>query len=294
MSNQFEDTDDLDNLLCEENDQFTDIFHQFKLELAMRHDNFYVGTEMGGNPSQFYYFLSHAIKVKESLESVINVSQEDNNVVFELPTKVKFNLKDIRLAFNKFWETCPDKNEFTQEHLTDTSFISNLNHPYSADVHLLLYGLNIANDLVKWLDREAEIGDQIKAFFTKEFDDIKYKFLDEMQLPGDYFVKLKELKKTKNYTHDPMMEVLHKHPVWGKRWDEVEKRQKLIIDNLLSQEDLDKLSKISALPSYITLFIMRSVITIDRLVKHSLDERTEFLTAINKEIKSITKSLENE
>jgi hypothetical protein len=266
-----------------------DFVQQFKLELAMRPNHDYVGSKMGGDPSQFFYFLTHDVAVEKSPDSSIRVYQRDNKVVFVLPTNKNFKLKDIRLAFNKFWETCPDKNEYTEEQLTNTSFVNELRltNP-DAEIHLLFHGLNIAYDLVKWLDQEAVLMKQIKDYFKKEFDYIRAGFLTEMQLPVDYFVKLEELRKSgKHLKPDPMSKVLANHPIWGKKWEDVEKREKLMLDATLSQDDLDKLNKIGSLPSYLNIFIARTVITLDRMIKHNIDERVEFLGRINEEVNSL-------
>jgi hypothetical protein len=275
-----------------------DIIRDLKIELALRKDNDLTGTGMGGNPSQLYYLMTHDVKVRYPLNiNQVNIYQKDNVVVFDLLKGT--SLKDIRKVFNNFWETCPDKNEFTQKNLADVSFVSHLDLQ-SADVHLLLYGLNIANDLVKWLDREAVLITQISSFFTKEYEATEYEFLAEMQLPGDYFKKFDErinklINEGKGCAHlkDPMRKVLHNHPVWGKRWDAISKRETSMMESLFSQEDLDKVNKIGSLPPHIALFVMRSIVTIDRLVKHNIDEKQTFLTEINKVVNSITKKYQS-
>lgn len=267
---------------------FDDLLFKLKAELAMHHNNDYLGTEMGGSSSQLYYFMTHDVKKKRSPDLDVHVSQENNTLVLSLPPKVK--LLAIRKAFNKFWETCPDKNEITQEQLSNLSFLRDLNSD-SIEIHLLILGLEIARDLVSWLDREAEFSNQVSQFFFKEYKDTEKGFLSDMNLPADYFEKVnakreQNRKKSPVYQEDkdPMREVLEKHPVWGKRWSAITDRQNLITDNLFSQEDLDKLNKIGSLPTHITLFVIRNVVTIDRMIKHNLDLKIKFFDEINKKL----------
>lgn len=268
-----------------------EILFKLKVELAMRRDNNYMGTKMGGNPSQFYYFMTHDAIKKRSPN--VNVSQEGNTVVFSLPPKAK--LIDIRKAFDKFWETCPDKNEITQEQLSNPSFLKDLNST-SIEIKLLIMGLEVASDLIVWLDRESDFREQVNQFFSKEDRATEEGFLAEMKLPLDYFKQVdakreQNRREGKSYRDDkdPMRGVLEKHPVWGKRWNDIAERQKIIIDKLFSNEDLDKLNKIGSLPLHIVLFVVRSVINLDRAVKHNLDEKIKFFEEINTKIKELFK-----
>jgi hypothetical protein len=126
---------------------------KLKVELATRRDNEHVGTGMGGNPSQLYYFMTHDVMTKHSPTKEVIVTQEGNTVVFALPQNAK--LREVRQGFDRFWETCPDKNDFTQEQLSNPAFLKDLGSN-STEVHLLIMGLETARDLVTWLDREAE------------------------------------------------------------------------------------------------------------------------------------------
>ena len=264
---------------------------KLKIELATRQDNEHVGTGMGGNPAQLYYFMTHEVRTEHSPNKMTFVTQEGNTAIFHLAQDAK--MKEIREAFDKFWQTCPDKNNITQEQLMNPSFVRDLNSD-STEVHLLLLGLETANDLVTWLDRESEFDKQVSQFFIKEYEATEEGFLTEMKLPLDHFKKIEAKKEQlrkegKPYHHikNPMRRVLNKHPVWGKRWEGISKRQGLITENLFSQEDLDKLNKIGSLPAHIAMFVTRSVIHIDRLVKHNLDEKVTFLQDINKEVEEL-------
>jgi hypothetical protein len=267
--------------------------HEFlfklKTELAVRHDNEHVGTGMGGNPSQLYYFMTHDVMTKHSPDENVHVSQEGNTAVFALPAKAK--QVEIRKAFNKFWETCSDKNSITQEQLQNPSFLRDQNTS-AIEVHLLIQGLETAYELISWLDREAEFDSQVSSFFAKEREATEEGFLKDMKLPLDYFKKIEAAreqarKENRSYhVKDPMRRVLSKHPVWGKRSDAISKRRSQITDLLLSQEDTDKLNTIGALPSHLVMFVIRSVVHIERLVKHNLDEKISFLNDINKEVEN--------
>lgn len=261
-----------------------DILFKLKVELAMRRNSDYIGTKMGGNPSQLYYLMTHDARKKRSPDLDVHVSQEGNTVFFALPPKVNFI--EIRKAFDKFWETCPDKNEITQDQLSNPSFLRDLNSP-SIEVHLLIMGLETARDLVPWLDREAEFGKQVDQFFSTEYKAVEDGFLTEMKLPLDYFVKVNANKNQD--VNDPVREVLEKHPVWGKRLSDITDRKKVITDKLLSQEDIGKLDKIGSLPTYIALFVARSVITLERMVIHNIDEKAKFFEEINSKINELFK-----
>lgn len=80
------------------------------------------------------------------------------------------------------------------------------------------------------------------------------------------------------------MNELYDHSVWGPKYKDIQSRHTKMEDQLLSQDDIERLQFIASFPSYITLFAARVCIGIERVVSLNLDERCDFMSKINSEI----------
>ena len=271
---------------------------RLQIDLSVRKDNFHPGSGLGGNASGFFYLLSKKVRLAEPTSGEIKFTERNNKVYVSFPDTV--DLKDLRLAFDEFFKNLPDKVDYTESQISDVNFLSNLDCKCD-NIYLLIKSLRLTNQLVDSLDYQRDFMNKIDLFFQKELDEVSVLFLKEMDLPPDHFSsrenevknglldlseedfnKLSEEELSElAYCGDDESELratLNNHPIWGKRKQEILARKDAMISNLLSQSDIDKLVILDSLPLAISFFAIRSRLTIERIVCHSLDEVKEFKT----------------
>jgi hypothetical protein len=236
---------------------------------------------MGGNPSELFFLLSHKVKVGASSDGQVHIDRIGaDSIRFSAAEDTK--MKDIRQALTRFIDSHPDKKAVTSAQLSNPSWLRDQKNP-TLEMHLLSRALEEAYALVESLDVKAKLKDQISEAFSHEYEEIEKFFLQDMRLPLSYFKDL-EKKDREDRFNDPMRGMLEKHPVWGVRYKASGKRQSDMENQLLSQEDFDKMNFIGSNPSYIALFAMRTIIQIERMVNMNLDEKVDWLSDINKKM----------
>ena len=250
------------------------VLEKLLLELSIRSDNEHVGSGMGGNASEWWFLVNHEIKIKFSptVTSTFSGSSKPNEIVFSVAKKP--DMKDIRRALTFFFKSHPDKLDTTEEQLVNLSFLKD--QPIrSVNAKIYLHAVKTGLELVKWLDIKIALDGEISKVTSQEREVFQASFLKEMELPETYFEDCDE--------DDPFEAMYRKHPVWGVKDAASSKRYKLMFDQLLSQEDLDKMTFIGSCPSFITMPTFRRLVQIERLVRLNLDERKEcdFLSRIN-------------
>ena len=254
-----------------------EFLNKLLLELSVRADNEHVGTGMGGNHAQWWFLVNHSVKM--GVTAGIDVSfyrVGSDEILIYVPEDPK--MKQARLALNDFYDAHPDKFDLTLEQLTNQSFIKDAKIR-TRDAKIYLKAIETGQELVTWLDPKIELNDHINKVFAKEYEFFEKNFLQEMKLPLNYFEDHEE-------RNDPVREMFEEHPVWGAKNKVTEARQKLMADQLLSREDLDKLIFIGSCPQHITLFALRVCLGIERIVRLNIDELPEcnFLNKINKAV----------
>lgn len=277
--------------------QPNEVLESLLLELAVRSDNDHVGSGRGGNVSELFFLMSHTLIPRWS-KSDFQIRETDRGIEFCTNGKAPMSL--VRESVTNFINQHPDKNSYTQEQITNPSFLRDL-RPTSPDVLMLIKALEIGDEVVGWLDQKMALIKEIAKSFSKEEDAIEKQFLAEMNLPSNLFDKVekpvrdeeilsKEAYESGEYddweysTVGEARDCLNRHPNWGTRLKEIRKRRQEIEKLLISQEDLDKLNVMSSTPSYITLLAFRTKIGIDRLVALNIDERVEALNRVNKKV----------
>jgi hypothetical protein len=260
---------------------------RLKLELGVRHDNEHVGSGLGGNSSELFFLLTHRVKFEASADDLVHFVNGKNNSEIVLQAPDKAAIKQIRKAFTEFYNSHPDKKEVTQQQLMNPSYLRDLNST-SVDVRILIHALEETLILQSWLDAKAAFRTQIRDFFAGETKELRIKFLKELNLPADYY---STLSKEKHYQEDPLSDMFRDHPVWGVRNAAVNKRLSEVEERLISNEDNERLKLVGACPDYIALFVMRTVISIERMVSLNLDEleSCSFLGKINKDLDRASK-----
>jgi len=256
-----------------------EILEQLKIELALRDDNQHVGSGLGGNAAQFFFLLSHKVVAHLVDEPGASFQRSHGQIDFYVSSQA--SMKQIRETFKVFFDSHPDKNDYTQAQVSNTSFLRD-QMVNTIDVNLLIQALEVGHEVVSWLDPKCTLVSQVHALFGKETAAFEKAFLKEMSLPVNYFDK----DSIDREYDDPVMEMFKAHPIWGAKYKASSARADQIIKDLVSQEDLDKLRFIGTCPSYISLFAFRNTLQIDRLVTLNLDERLNCFDSISKKTNS--------
>jgi hypothetical protein len=246
------------------------------MQLSVRSNNHLVGSGLGGNASEWWFLVNHKITIKLSTTEfgAFSISKTNpNEIIFWVP--VKPDLKQIRGALASFFVNHPNKLDTTEEQLINLSFLRD--QPIrDINAKIYLHAVKVGLELIHWLDIKMELDNEMSKVSSKEKNVFRASFLKEMDLPATYFEDCEE--------NDPFEVMYYKHPIWGVRDAAVRKRYGLMFDQLLSQDDLDKMTFIGSCPSFITMPIFRRIICIERVVRLSLDKKCDFLARINKDI----------
>lgn len=255
------------------------VLNKLKMELSCRESNEHVGSGLGGNPTEYFFLLTHNVKPVGADEGEPSFSRVGSDEIL-FSTSAKPPMMMVRKAFTKFLdEEYPTRQRVTQAQLLSPSFMRDLGSN-KLEIKLFIRALEHTYELVKWLDLKQEMGCKLSILCEQERDALANLFLKEMNLPTTYF------EDHKNDKHDPMDRMLRKHPIWGARREAASKRYGEMTQKLVSPEDNENLAIVGAYPSHITLFIFRACIGIERIVSLNLDEldSCKFLSEINKEI----------
>lgn len=258
-----------------------DTLRKLMLELGTRQDNFHVGSGLGGNASQWWFLVNHEVKAvptDDTAPSFSRVGAEE--ILFLVPEKAV--MSQIRTALTEFYEKHPHRLEVTDQQIIDPAFLRDQQIRH-IDAKVYTLAVDSALELQKWLDIKIQLNVEISEVVHKEKDVFRAEFLKEMKLPATYF------EDHSDDEDDPIEGMYEKHPVWGVKDAASSARYKTMFDQLLSQDDRDRITFIGSCPSYVTLAAFRRIIGIERLVSLNLDEikETEFLKAINKSVNEI-------
>ena len=268
------------------------VLNDLKLDMSVRRNNDQSGSGLGGNSAELFFLMTHRVKFLASSDDKVHFTRGADLNEIHLASPLKFSLRQARLDFTDLYNSHPDKKDITEEQLMNLSFLKDLNSPH-IEVKLLIHAIEEISILQKWLDSKIEYRKQMREFFQKEIDDLRIQFLKDMKLPTDYFAQLKAQRASWSkdekdvYAGDPMGSMFSNHPVWGAKKDTVNKRISEVEDRLLSAEDNFKLKFLGSFPAHIALFVMRTIIQIERMVALNLDENencASWLAKINKRV----------
>ena len=254
------------------------LLERLKIELAVRQDNNLVASGIGGNVSELFFLLSKKVLPQYS-DSEFEIHETSNGIMFL--TNGSADIKVVRKKLTEFINSHPDKNDYTIEQITNTSFLRD-QMVDTLDIKLLIKAIEKAKVVVSWLDPKMEIQKAIRESFAKENAELDKTYLTEMDLPLDFLGKDDEEGIDDRAF---VREAVQNHPILGAKYKAQQARLLNMERNLISQEDLDRLNIIGSCPSYIALLVMRTMIGLERLVNLSLDEYLDFLSSINKKIK---------
>ena len=250
--------------------QQIDNFLRLKSELALRDNNEHVGSGAGGNASQLFFLMSNRVDIKTGAKFHFDIDNKDRISVFS--PKEKVSSAEMRKVFDEFYQAIPNKVEVTQEQLSSLSFLSDITNPTS-DIKLLIKAISLATNVRNWLDSKQSLNSKINVSFNEETRSVHNQLLLELGLPLNYFDKQEGNLSAAKLDYDPLSKMLIEHPVYAPKLRAIKARHKVMSDALLSQDELDGLITVGTMPVYITLFVMRSIITVEQIIRFDLDER---------------------
>lgn len=249
------------------------VLEKLLLELSVRSNNEHVGAGLGGNASEWWFLVNHEVKLELSSTGLSEFRSNLDQVIFSVAKKP--DMGQIRGALTAFFKSHPDRLDTTEEQLVNLSFLRD--QPIrSLNAKIYLHAVKSGLELVKWLDIKIALDGEISKVISQEREVLQSAFLKEMDLPSTYFEDIDD-------DNDPIEAMYTKHPVWGVKDAALSKRYRTMFDQLLSQDDLDKITFIGSCPSFITMPAFRRLVQIERMVRLNLDERPEcdFLSRIN-------------
>lgn len=257
------------------------LFDKLKLSLALNDSN-NQAFELGGNCSELFFLLTHNVTVFPA-DKTSFFRAGSSGIQFNIEGSA--SIKELRKELTEFIATHPDKLSLSKEEVKDLSFLKNMEIA-TFDMKILVKAVEEVQILVKSLDTKLTLQQSIGKVFNEEIDVIKLAFLKEMNLPKNLFDLKSSNRNTKEYFS--AIRMMKAHPVWGPKYKEIKDRLDKIEELLLGKEELGKLESLTSLPPYITLFVIRNYIGLERMVNLSLDERCklldESLVKFNKEL----------
>src|SRR5574338_325649 len=249
-------------------------FNRFRLELGLRSNNEHAGSGLGGNPTEFWFVVNHNFKVYVD-NTIMFETTGPNEITAYIPGHKGVKVADIRRAFSSFVASHPDRVDISNENLTNLSFLRDLkvNHPNAA---AFIKGVEKAHELAHWADVKIAFQKEIHSFFGKEILFLETQFLKELGLSETYLQDLRDKNEKarkdgaidysdQNRGDDPSSAMFKSHPIWGAKRKAILEREKVYVDNLLSQEDKDRMEFLGSLPPFVMLQVVRSIVQIDRI-----------------------------
>jgi hypothetical protein len=147
-------------------DQFLN--DHLKMELATRHNNFSVGSGLGGHPGLLFFMMTHPTTITTSNNEEVNISMNEN-LIIEIPSSFLENKKDeelsadlkkVRHALLTFCQNHPDFiSDLSQDKLANSNFLSSF-PVLTSDIQVLLEAYQLAQSLGERLKNNVDYQQQ--------------------------------------------------------------------------------------------------------------------------------------
>lgn len=241
-----------------EQDEFLEKLY---LDLSVRENNDHVGTGLGGSSSEFFFLLTHSVKVVPTTDDLSSFEKIGSDEIV-LHLALNPNLKQVRQELTNYFNGCPDKLTLEKGQLVDVAFLERHQNK-GENIRLLISLIKECNVFVQLIDLKAEKLKSAYSIYEQETKTIEVHFLKEMKLPRDIF---------DNVSNDQFYEMMKKHPVWGVQMATALELLQQTTADTIDPEDLNRLKSIASYPSFLATFAIRSIIGIERIVALNLDE----------------------
>ena len=246
-----------------------DAIDKLRIDLSVRVDNEFFGSGLGGDPSLFFFLMSHNIVVKKPTRDEGPIiwtngafdhqsNPLDKGITLWLsafPDKGKYKLVDVRNALATFVANHPDNKEVTFDQLKNLSWLKdqNLQTQYA---RYFMACIKEVEKIKLSLDEKMPTLKSIQDFISKERESIY------SQVRSDFGLKEK----------DPVYGLASRHPVYGPKIKELDTREERMRLDLIGEKDLTTMKTLVSFGTEVFMLPCRALIGIERLIKWSLDE----------------------
>jgi hypothetical protein len=181
-----------------------ELYQLLLTDLAVRHDNIYIGSSYGGNCSQLYFLITHkvsmAFKDDTSLPTLgIFTETSDGTIewtipIFAIKSPAKGNVQELnalRESLKSLWENHPDKIEVSESLMKDIDFLRQIPNQ-TPEVISLIEATSLAQNIdnqLQFLPKELTEDDWGDEKFHNKLSEseagieIKLSFKKLLQLP---------------------------------------------------------------------------------------------------------------
>lgn len=260
------------------------ILSALKVDLSVKDDNYFIGSGLGGDIELLYALMSRDIKV--SVHNYRNVVVDltgfaDQIIEIKFPnhwfariddlysfqTGSKENpivkseaLKELRLAFPSLKRTRL-ASEVTINNLLDVNWLRE--QKQTPDVINLTSCIRIFQCARPLLVEKNILVNNVNNLLDIERKNIEAKFLSDLNLPEDAL--------SNDSPNESYRKMLDKHPVWGKKMQQISDREWKISQLLIDGETRDLLETMESFPDFIKVLCVRNLIGLKMMVALNLD-----------------------
>lgn len=269
------------------------VLDRLMVDLSVRTTNSQFDSGLGGNPSEFFFLLTHNVTIVHPNKDNICFKEQDGIILIFCPKDV--TMSRLRHEFSSFYDQHADKREVNFDQLSDVSFLRDIRNP-SLNLCLLMKCITLTNRFASSLKNKEDINKAIDIFFrdertslekdleiylswieppyvynegrTMEFENMMRRGVTEEQMMEyDIFKDSNKLEK------DLFHSILNSLPAFKERNDDLKKRKETVLAATYSAEDDKLINKIISFPRSIMMLCIRKLIGIETIVKFNLDTK---------------------
>lgn len=146
-----------------------DLFHDMRIELALREGNKYYGSGLGGNYSEFLFVLSNNFRLMpESDSDRASFIKNGEEIIVKMPKDL--SMQGLREALSIYMKE-NSLPQLTLEQVLDVSYLRSLNSK-SSEVNLLIQAIEKTNKIVPYLDSRRELSGEKRILSQEIVDEI--------------------------------------------------------------------------------------------------------------------------
>lgn len=230
---------------------------QLKLDLALRENNTFVGSGLGGNEKEFLKLLSYQSIISSNIDGGINVI--DNTVIFDTEILEKETITNLR-------------------HILSDKLAPIVNSPHANQNEII--EVEKCNAVCRLLIPAAKKRDA----FIKSMNDLEEQERDEvLKIYAEQAFKATKLtlKQLAAFKEEQGLEECFDLP-YRQECLKISKRYKIITAQSITRAERLLWEKIQKFPPYIQLFSLRVEFGLDRIVKYDYDEFVNCVSILNK------------
>ena len=275
------------------------ILDRLMVDLSLRENNTHAGSSLGGNPSEFFFLLTHNIAVVHPTSRAgISFRERDGVILILCPVNV--TMRQLRAEFSIFYNQHADKRDMTFDQLSNVSFLKDMRNP-SLNIRLLMKCLSSTTRLMSSLKDKEVVNGAIERYFINERARLRKDLETHLGWTEPNYPEMdptyEAMLNSDEFTEDQMVEhdtfrapdrperdifhfVLESFPAFKARNEDIEKRKEAALGTIYSSEDDKLIYEIIYFPRSIAMFCIRKLIGIDMIIKLNLDTKLKSLRSI--------------